>query len=495
VAVVLRQDQGIDQIVAFIVREDNHAENTVASMATQSDAEFGAGLRGILSALLPPYMVPSRFEFMNEVPRLTSGKIDRNELKRCVLQAVVASGESDVAESATEEVLFSALASLFPGQTIRRNADFFNDLGGHSLMAAKLVSVLRKHPRFAYFKIADIYQKRSVQGISEVLEAAGLLQDATLADAQETWNPAPAWKRWICGAAQAATVPWLVAMRMVQWLTPFFAYHFFTGDPGDSITRAVLLSVGVFLLLTVAEFAIAIIGKWLIAGRLKAGRYPLWGVTYFRWWLADRLVDAAPVYMLSGSALYSWWLRALGAKIGRDVMIGSITLRAPDLLSIGDGASIGNATNLENVRVQHGELLIGSINIAKDAYVGSYCVLEGNVTLEEGAHLEGQSALAEGQIIPRDRIWKGSPAKDVGAFDANAYPARPAYSKLRAIGENTFFIVGSLFISALFFMPVFPSFVTIDWFDNADNFPGCKPILFLCNWPNISYSRFRRQLF
>jgi non-ribosomal peptide synthetase-like protein len=162
---------------------------------------------------------------------------------------------------------------------------------------------------------------------------------------------------------------------------------------------------------------------------------------------------------------------ALGAKIGRDVMIGSITLRAPDLLSIGDGASIGNATNLENVRVQHGELLIGSINIAKDAYVGSYCVLEGNVTLEEGAHLEGQSALAEGQIIPRDRIWKGSPAKDVGAFDANAYPARPAYSKLRAIGENTFFIVGSLFISALFFMPVFPSFVTIDWFDNADNFP------------------------
>lgn len=471
VAVVLRQDQGIDQIVAFIVREDNHAENTVAPMAMQSDAEFGAGLRGILSALLPPYMVPSRFEFMNEVPRLTSGKIDRNELKRCVLQAVVASGASDVAESATEEVLFSALASLFPGQTIRRNADFFNDLGGHSLMAAKLVSVLRKHPRFAYFKIADIYQKRSVQGISEVLEAAGLLQDATLADAQETWNPAPAWKRWVCGAAQAATVPWLVAMRMVQWLTPFFAYHFFTGDPGDSITRAVLLSVGVFLLLTVAEFAIAIIGKWLIAGRLKAGRYPLWGVTYFRWWLADRLVDAAPVYMLSGSALYSWWLRALGAKIGRDVMIGSITLRAPDLLSIGDGASIGNATNLENVRVQHGELLIGSINIAKDAYVGSYCVLEGNVTLEEGAHLEGQSALAEGQIIPRDRIWKGSPAKDVGAFDANDYPARPAYSKLRAIGENTFFILGSLFISALFFMPVFPSFVTIDWFDNADNFP------------------------
>ena len=70
-------------------------------------------------------------------------------------------------------------------------------------------------------------------------------------------------------------------------------YHFFTGDPGDSVARAIAASVGVFLLATVMEFAIAIGGKWLIAGRIKAGDYPLWGLTYYRWWLADRLVEAA----------------------------------------------------------------------------------------------------------------------------------------------------------------------------------------------------------
>jgi hypothetical protein len=26
--------------------------------------------------------------------------------------------------------------------------------------------------------------------------------------------------------------PVLVAIRMIQWLAPFFAYHYFTGDPG-----------------------------------------------------------------------------------------------------------------------------------------------------------------------------------------------------------------------------------------------------------------------
>jgi hypothetical protein len=70
------------------------------------------------------------------------------------------------------------------------------------------------------------------------------------------------------------------------------------------------------------------LGKWLIAGRLKAGVYPLWGLTYYRWWLADRLVEAAPAYLLSGSSLNAWWLRALGAKVGKDVTIGSMTLRA-----------------------------------------------------------------------------------------------------------------------------------------------------------------------
>ena len=42
---------------------------------------------------------------------------------------------------------------------------------------------------------------------------------------------------------------------------PFFTYHYFTGDPGDSISRAVAISVGVFLIATVLSFVLAIAGK------------------------------------------------------------------------------------------------------------------------------------------------------------------------------------------------------------------------------------------
>ena len=467
VAVILRKEDEIDQIMAFIARDD---ACFIDSGMIPSDTELKAILRSQLSQVLPPYMVPSRFEFMTEVPRLTSGKIDRNTLKKVPLSKVMTSGESDCASNKTEECLFEALNSLFPGQPIRRDLDFFADLGGHSLMAARLVSLLRKNSRFAYFKIADIYQQRSIGKIAGVLEMAGVAQDQSHA-AEAEWTPPPTWKRWLCGAAQAMVIPWLVAIRMVQWLAPFFTYHFLTGDPDDSNYRAILLSIATFLMLTLAEFGIAIGGKWLIAGRLQPGRYPLWGFTYFRWWLSDRLLEAAPTYMLSGSSLYPLWLRALGAKVGKDVTIGSITLRSPDMLTIADGVSIGSAVNLENARVQHGELILGTITLQENAYVGSYSVLEGNVALEANAHLDGQSALADGKTVPAGRIWKGSPAKDIGAFDPNCLPPRPHLSRLRSLCETVFFIFGTLLIGSLFFVPVFPSFVIIDWFDNADTFP------------------------
>jgi non-ribosomal peptide synthetase-like protein len=123
-------------------------------------------------------------------------------------------------------------------------------------------------------------------------------------------------------------IPLLVLIKMAQWLAPFFTYHFFTGDENDSVWFAVAMSVLAFAIATLAEFAIAWAGKWLVAGRLKPGRYPLWGWTYFRWWFADRLVEAVPIAMITGSSLHPLWLRALGAKVGLETNLGSMTVRA-----------------------------------------------------------------------------------------------------------------------------------------------------------------------
>jgi non-ribosomal peptide synthetase-like protein len=455
VAVLLRKDDGIDQVVAYLVAEGGVVLEPRA-------------MRAALAARLPPYMVPGRYEMQQAMPRLTSGKIDRKALKALPLSVAPAGSteDSDLPESPAESALFAALATLFPGQPILRHADFFTDLGGHSFFAARLASSLRANPHYSHVTVRDIYQQRELGKI-----ALAMVQGAGESAQEQDWTPPSTLKRWICGTAQAAAMPPLVTLRMAQWLAPFFTYHFFTGDPGDSVPRAIAASVGVFLLATVMEFVIAIAGKWLIAGRLKAGVYPLWGLTYYRWWLADRLVEAAPAYLLSGSSLNAWWLRALGARIGSEVTIGSMTLRAPDLLEIGDQVSIGNAVNFENARVERGQLHLGRIVLEQDAAVSSFAILEGNTRVEALGHLEGQSALADGGVVPAGRLWSGSPARDIGEFDTTRLPPRPAVTAGRRAAEALFFILGILGVVTLFFMPVFPSFVLIDWFDEAGWLP------------------------
>ena len=450
-AVILRNENGIERLIAYIM-----TDNKVAPVLSE--------LRASLAESLPAYMVPSYIETLTEMPRLLSGKIDRKALRALPFNTVSTdSSESDTPVNLAEEVLFASLAKLFPGQSIRRDADFFSDLGGHSLLAARLASALRNSPQFSSFTVRDIYQQRQIGRIAEGLTA----MPTALPTVESTWIPPSASKRWLCGALQAVTVPVLVLLRMSQWLASFFTYHFFTGDPGDSITEAIAASIGVFLLATIFSFLVAIAGKWLIAGRLKAGRYPLWGFTYFRWWLADRLIESAPIYMLGSSPLYIWWLRALGAKVGKEVNIGSLTLRAHDLLSIGDGVSIGNAVNLENARVEHGELVLGNISLADEACIGSYAVLEGNTSVGEYGHVEGLSALSDGMQVPPARVWSGSPAQDAGLFDYQSQAARPKVSDTRLLGETLFFIMGVLVTATLFFIPIFPSMMLVDRMDES----------------------------
>ena len=59
-AVVLRTDDGIERLVAFVVAEPGVAVD-------------GAALRAALREQLPPYMVPAHFEAVGSLPRMVSG--------------------------------------------------------------------------------------------------------------------------------------------------------------------------------------------------------------------------------------------------------------------------------------------------------------------------------------------------------------------------------------------------------------------------------------
>jgi hypothetical protein len=412
------------------------------------------------------------------MPRLTSGKIDRKALKAMPLSAPPAgsaAGDSDLPETPAEAALFAALATLFPGQPILRTADFFTDLGGHSFFAARLASALRADPPSPTSPCAT----STSSAIGKIAGAGRRAAAARRAGGR--LDAAPAWRAGPAALAQAAAVPALVTLRMAQWLAPFFTYHFFTGEPGDSVARAIAASIGVFLLATVMEFAIAIAGKWLIAGRLRAGSYPLWGLTYYRWWLADRLVEAAPAYLLSGSSLYNWWLRALGAKVGREVIIGSMTLRAPDLLT--SATTSASATPSISRTPASSAAACCSAGSRWRATPASAPSLSWKAIRAVGAPATWKASPRWATAARAGRAASGAARRRATWGPSTPRACRRGHRSRRArMGEGVFFVFGILLIVTLFFMPVFPSFVLIDWFDEAGCCRGCRATTCAPSW-------------
>jgi amino acid adenylation domain-containing protein len=133
-AVVLRAVDGIDELVAFLT----------PNKGAELDARQ---MRGELRANLPPYMVPGRYEILDTLPKLPSGKVNRNLLKKAELKAAAPVEEQEEPRTQTEAALLDAAKRTLPPQAVPFDADFFTDLGGHSLLAARFVSAVRETPR------------------------------------------------------------------------------------------------------------------------------------------------------------------------------------------------------------------------------------------------------------------------------------------------------------------------------------------------------------
>jgi len=441
---------GSEEIVAFAVRSGE---------APKVDA-----LRKHLAQKLPSYMVPAHIELLNQMPRLPSGKIDLAKLKTLPLltspAAEDASGAPYEPANRSEQVLWDSLGKLFPGRTFRPENDFFDDLGGHSLLAARLVSLLRKDPRFASVGVQNVYQNRRLESIAESL--AGLEQSENRLETPH--NPPPLWRRFACGLGQLVCLPFIVLLDLLIWLAPFFTYHALTGAKTDSITVAVATSVIVFVLTIILSFPLTVLLRNLLVGTILPGNYPLWGFTYFRWWLGSHISKACAVHLISGTPWRAVHLRMMGAKIGPNTTLNSLTVAAPELLEIGDGACIGTFVNIENARVEGGRFIVGRVHIEEGASIDSYSVLENDTALGRHARLCGQSTLASGRSIPCNQTWLGAPAVPV-AHEPEQWTPPPAQSGVSKLLEQLYFAIGGSLVAVLFFVPTFPAFVLIDWID------------------------------
>jgi len=129
VAVIARKINGDQRLVAYLVAR---AEKDVPNVSR---------LRETLLATLPDYMVPTYFVTIEKLPLNANGKLDRRALPEPNLDLY---GDNFRAPQSKNEILICRLFSEITGnQNVGLDDNFFA-IGGHSLLAMRLVAQVRQ---------------------------------------------------------------------------------------------------------------------------------------------------------------------------------------------------------------------------------------------------------------------------------------------------------------------------------------------------------------
>ncbi|KAH0386054.1 Non-ribosomal peptide synthetase C-terminal, partial [Aureobasidium melanogenum] len=479
------------RLEAFVVLKDGAARDT-------------AKIHSIAFDSLPAYMRPEEVFFIeaNEMPRLPSGKINGKALqdvsKRINAERAAArSNDVDDISSSSSFVemegvlglLMAILSPLFPGARVQPESDIFTDLGGHSLIAAILISRLRQAKLdkdgsrpFASIGLADIYELRTPARLAtrfDVVERSKKfsidLNEVESLDSEfegtGSWTgdylPVSQTKYVLCGIAQILPLLFIFFLLSIEILVPYllFDFHAIAGRVG----YAILTAYGVFVVIPPALSIVAIAGKWLILGKSQPGEYPLYGVYYFRWWFADRLISLANPKLMADSGLYPPFLRACGAKVGKFCHLGPLQVGpCADLVEIGDDVVIGGDVILGTCVVERGRLILRRVVIENGATVGSRCVVEGGAIVSEEAEVASLSLVPSGMIVPTFHKFHGSPARLDKVKNAEDSPrpqdTRPSNARATAmlVGNS---VIAFLVLPLLYFVPQIPGLMLFDVLD------------------------------
>lgn len=143
-AVMLRLNEVRQAVV--VARRNDHADCELIAFVVLNDAVESATarrrLRETMDSTVPAPMRPSTYVFVDSVPRLANGKIDRlavSDMPVTEPEVPAVAGPRDAVESA----IVKCMATLLKRDAVGVNDDFF-DLGGHSLLVIKLVASIRK---------------------------------------------------------------------------------------------------------------------------------------------------------------------------------------------------------------------------------------------------------------------------------------------------------------------------------------------------------------
>ena len=390
-----------------------------------------AGIKASLGSMLPVYMIPSVIACIDALPKTVSGKIKRNALP-LICRDESSVGRPIVAPSSAEEEQIASAVSRLLGLSapVSVRDDFFADLGGNSLQAAQLISILRQSDTaLSGLTVRDVYECKTIaslvgRAINSASWAPNTAQGAEYT-AHNNGGPTCIQLLWlllelVIGTVLATTV----AMHLVPTLLDRF-------NPVLLVFALPLLLFIAVTLWTPIAVLIAVAIKQLLIGRYKPVEAPVWKSLFIRNWIVTQVVKLVPWRVLSGTEYQIMALRALGSKIGSHVHIHrgvDLTRGGWDLLEIGDNVTISQDAMVHIVDLQGGNIVFGHVRLGDGVTLETRAGVSPNTNMEAGAYLCALASLNSGESIPPDEMWDGIPA--VRVADAPLPPTLP-YDRTR----------------------------------------------------------------
>lgn len=411
---VLLEFPGVAAAVVEPYRPEPGVVDLVAYYCRRADADAidAAELKRALRDRVPGYMVPAYYEELAELPLLPSDKVDRKRLPAPDVTRRQSGGEAHVEPTTPiERQLAAVLADLLHLDKVSATAHFFDDLGANSLVLARFCARARTLPDIPAPAMQDVYLNPTLQGLAARLEASG----SELAGSPEDWTPPVSSRGALASTARyAATgIAQLGLFAGYCWLAAVvtaFGWGFLAA--ANTPVEMYLAAVGFTTALFGFVLVFPIVAKWLLVGREREREIEVWSLGYLRFWLMRMLLRLNPARLFAGTPMLPLYLRLLGARIGRGVLIQTNLLPAcPDLLTIGPNATILRGAAIPGYRVEAGVIRTGRIRIGAGAFLGDGAAMDIHTTVGDFAQLGPASALLLGQSIPDGERWHGVPGR------------------------------------------------------------------------------------
>ncbi|HYP73796.1 MAG TPA: Pls/PosA family non-ribosomal peptide synthetase, partial [Microbacterium sp.] len=188
---------------------------------------------------------------------------------------------------------------------------------------------------------------------------------------------------------------------------------------------AIALSGVVMLVAGALAAGVTAAAKWIIVGPIRVGEQPLWSSFVWRTEVSDTFTEmvAAPWFARSavGTPALAVWVRAMGATIGRGVWCDSYWLPEPDLVTLGDGATVNRGCVVQTHLFHDRIMSMDTVELEPGATLGPHSVILPAASIGADATVGPASLVMRGEAVPVGSRWSGNPIGPWRAVTVRSY--------------------------------------------------------------------------